>query len=118
MPPSRPPPEGNALRRRFLLLPLLGLTLALPAASRATEPATARGAIASLEERLKAGLKVRAPADVAFCDRVIEAVRAGEIPAQVVDSTYLWAVRRGKKNPFPAFQVAIRVKAERLGVNL
>ena len=104
------------MRRRFLLL--LALSLALPGATRGDEPATARGAIASLEERLKAGLKVRAPADVAFCDRVIEAVRTGEIPAQVVDSTYLWAVRRGKKYPFPAFQVAIRAKAERLGVSL
>lgn len=104
------------MRRRFLLL--LGLTLALPAVTRGEEPTTARGAITSLEERLKAGLKVRAPADVAFCDRVIEAVRAGEIPAQVVDSTYLWAVRRGRKYPFPAFQVAIRAKAERLGISL
>jgi hypothetical protein len=91
--------------------------MAAPTAARAAEPA-ARAAIASLEDRLKAGLKVRAPADVAFCDRVIEAVRAGEIPAQVVDSTYLWAVRRGKKYPFPAFRQAIRVKAERLGVTL
>jgi hypothetical protein len=49
---------------------------------------------------------------------VIEAVRTGAIPAQVVDSTYLWAVRRGKKYPFPAFQYAIRAKAERLGISL
>jgi hypothetical protein len=101
------------MRRRTFLL----LAMAAPTAARAAEPA-ARAAIASLEDRLKAGLKVRAPADVAFCDRVIEAVRAGEIPAQVVDSTYLWAVRRGKKYPFPAFRQAIRVKAERLGVTL
>jgi hypothetical protein len=107
------------MRRRFLLLPLLlGLALALPAPARATDPATARGAIASLEERLKAGLKVQAPADVAFCDRVIDAVRAGKFPGQVVDSTYLWAVRRGKKYPFPAFRVAILAKAERLGIRL
>jgi len=103
------------MRRRLFLL----LATTSPAVLRAAEPtATARGAIASLEERLKAGLKVQAPADVAFCDRVIEAVRAGKLPAQVVDSTYLWAVRRGKKYPFPAFQVAIRAKAERLGVSL
>jgi hypothetical protein len=104
------------MRRRLFLL--LGLSLALPAAARGDGPATARGAIASLEERLKAGLKVQAPADVAFCDRVLEAVRAGELPAQLVDSTYLWAVRRGKKYPFPAFQFAIRAKAEKLGVSL
>ena len=103
------------MRRRLFLL----LATTAPTVLRAAEPtAMARGGIASLEERLKAGLKVQAPADVAFCDRVIEAVRAGKLPAQVVDSTYLWAVRRGKKYPFPAFQVAIRAKAERLGVSL
>jgi hypothetical protein len=103
------------MRRRWFLL----LAMIAPTALRAAEPAaTARGAIASLEERLKAGLKVRTPADVAFCDRVLEAVRAGELPAQLVDSTYLWAVRRGKKYPFPAFQAALRAKADRLGVSL
>jgi hypothetical protein len=107
------------MRRPWFLLPaILLLAGTVPTVARAAEPSGARAAIVSLEDRLKAGLKVRAPADVAFCDRVIEAVRAGEIPAQVVDSTYLWAVRRGKKYPFPAFQQAIRVKAERLGVTL
>jgi hypothetical protein len=90
----------------------------LPAALRAAEPAPARGAVASLQERLEAGLKVRAPADVAFCERVAELVRAGKLPVQLVDSTYLWAVRRGRKYPFPAFQHALRVKADRLGVSL
>jgi len=103
------------MRRRMFLL----LATTAPTTLWAAEPAaTARNAIASLEERLKAGLKVRDPADVAFCDRVIEAVQAGEIPAQVVDATYLWAVRRGKKYPFPAFQFSIRAKAERLGIRL
>jgi hypothetical protein len=103
------------MRRRLFLL----LALTTPTVLRAAEPAaTARGVIASLEERLKAGLKVQAPADVAFCDRVIEAVRAGELPAHLVDSTYLWAVRRGKKYPFPAFRFAILAKAEKLGVSL
>ena len=103
------------MRRRLFLL----LATTAPTVLCAAEPAaTARGAIASLEERLKAGLKVQAPADVAFCDRVIESVRAGKLPAQVVDSTYLWAVRRGKKYPFPAFRVAILAKAERLGIRL
>jgi hypothetical protein len=102
------------------LVPFLILTLAVtaPSALRADEPATARGAIVALEDRLKAGLRVQKPQDVAFCDRVIELVREGRLPADLVDSTYLWAVRRGKKYPFPAFQYAIRAKAGRLGVTL
>ena len=105
---------------RPLVVPFLTLTLALAAPStlRAAEPATARGAIVALEDRLKAGLRVRAPQDVAFCDRVIELVREGRLPADLVDSTYLWSVRRGKKYPFPAFQYAIRAKASKLGLRL
>ncbi len=102
------------MRRRFFLL----LAMIAPSAAHATEPATARDAIASLEERLTAGLKARTPAEVAFCARVAEFVRTGQLPAQVVDSTYLWAVRRGRKYPFPAFQYALRAKAEKLGVRL
>ena len=103
------------MRRRLFLL----LATTAPTVLYAAEPAaTARGAIASLEERLKAGLKVQAPADVAFCDRVAELVRTGALPAQLVDSTYLWAVRRGRNYPFPAFERALRLKAEKLGVRL
>ena len=103
------------MRRRLFLL----LAITTPTVLRAAEPAaTARGAVASLEERLTAGLKVRAPADVAFCERVAALVRAGELPVQLVDSTYLWAVRRGRKYPFPAFERALRLKAEKLGVTL
>ena len=104
------------LHRAALFLLLLPLA---PGALPAAEPAaTARGAIAALGERLKTGLKVRAPADTAFCDRVAELVRTGALPAQLVDSTYLWAVRRGRNYPFPAFERALRLKAEKLGVRL
>ncbi|MFM8986754.1 MAG: hypothetical protein ACKONH_12000 [Planctomycetia bacterium] len=104
------------LRRSALVL--LALTLNVPSARAAENDLATRDAIASLEERLTAGLKARTPAEVAFCARVAELVRTGRLPAQVVDSTYLWAVRRGRKHPFPAFQYALRAKAEKLGVTL
>jgi hypothetical protein len=55
---------------------------------------------------------------VAFCEQVAERVREGRLPAQVVDATYTWAIGRGKKYPFPAFQHVIRIKAAKLGVPL
>ena len=45
-------------------------------------------------------------------------VREGRLPGQVVDSTYLWAVSRGRKYPFPAFEQALRIKAAKLNVAL
>ncbi len=76
------------------------------------------GSIADLAERLATGLRVKAPADVAFCERVAVLVREGRLPAAVVDATYSWAIARGKKYPFPAFQHVIRLKAAKLGVPL
>jgi hypothetical protein len=76
------------------------------------------GSIADLADRLATGLRVKAPADVAFCEQVAVLVREGRLPVAVVDSTYSWAIARGKKYPFPAFQHVIRIKAAKLGVPL
>lgn len=108
------------MRRLVSFAVLFGLACAPPLAPAADPPAPGdvRDAIPTLEERLTTGLRVRAPADTAFCERVASLVQTGELPAKVVDATYLWAVRRGKEYPFPAFRYAIRIKAARLGVKL
>ena len=70
------------------------------------------------QSRLTTGLKARRPEDVEFVERVAEMVRAGQLPAKVVDSTFLWAIRRGRSYPFPAFQRALRIQADRLGITI
>jgi len=94
------------------LLLVFVLSVPSPAAERAP------GSIADMADRLATGLRVKAPADVAFCEQVAERVKEGRLPAQVVDATYAWAIGRGKKYPFPAFQHVIRLKAAKLGVPL
>ncbi|NCX97424.1 MAG: hypothetical protein EBX35_02255 [Planctomycetia bacterium] len=94
------------------LLLVFVLSVQSPAAERAP------GSIADMADRLATGLRVKAPADVAFCEQVAERVKEGRLPAQVVDATYAWAIGRGKKYPFPAFQHVIRLKAAKLGVPL
>ncbi len=74
--------------------------------------------VADLAERLTTGLRVKAPADVAFCEQLARLVRDGRLPVEVVDATYSWAIARGKKYPFPAFQHVMRLKAAKLGVPL
>ncbi len=78
----------------------------------------APGSVADLADRLKTGLRVKAPVDAAFVDRVAKAVHEGRLPEQVVDSTYSWAIARGKKYPFPAFEHVITLQAAKLGVSL
>jgi hypothetical protein len=98
---------------------MLGLATAPPVAAIAAEPpAAARSSIPTLADRLKTGLRVQAPADVAFCDAVATHVRTGRLPGPLVDSTFLWATQRGKKYPFPAFAHVMRIKATKLGVSL
>jgi hypothetical protein len=99
---------------RFLswLLVVFVLSVQSPAAERAP------GSVADLADRLATGLRVKAPADVAFCDQVADLVREGKLPERVVDATYTWAIGRGKKYPFPAFQHVMRLKAAKLGVPL
>ena len=96
----------------------VALVLALPVSVSFAPTAGAADGVETLAEQLKTGLRVKAPADVAFCDEVARLVRIGRLPADVVDGTYVWAIRRGKKYPFPAFAAALRLKAERLGVRL
>jgi hypothetical protein len=92
--------------------------IGLAVVSRAESPRAAPGGIASLADRLKTGLRVKAPRDVQFVDTVVERVREGRLPEKLVDSTYLWAIRRGKKYPFPAFEHVIRLQADKLNVPL
>ena len=94
------------------LLLVLVMTVQPAAAERAP------GSVADLADRLATGLRVKAPADVAFCEQVADLVREGKLPEQVVDATYTWAIGRGKKYPFPAFQHVIWLKAATLGVPL
>ncbi len=107
-------------RSKFLRYVLCGLLVSLAAASLPTRgddlPPTGRSA--GLEDRLKAGLRVQLPAEEDFVEKVVLLVRTGKLPGKLVDSTYIWAIERRKEYPFPAFEKALRLQAEKLGVRL
>jgi hypothetical protein len=105
-------------RIALLMLAFAGFTSLRTVTPLADAAERAAGSIADLADRLTTGLRVKAPADVAFCERVAQAVRDGRLPEQVVDSTYSWAIARGKKYPFPAFEHVITLQAAKLGVAL
>jgi hypothetical protein len=101
---------------RLLLVALL-LGLASLSAPHAAEPTTV-GKVTSLADRLKTGLKARRPEETEFLDQVAHLVRTGALPGKLVDSTYLWAIQRQQKYPYPLFERALRIQADRLGVGL
>lgn len=110
-------PQSPFLLLRHALLGLLvGLAAAsLPARGDDLPPA---GRAAGLEDRLKAGLRAQLPAEEDFIEKVVLLVRTGKLPGKLVDSTYIWAIERRKEYPFPAFEKALRLQADRLGVRL
>lgn len=105
-------------RIALLVLAIVGFASVKSVIAPSLAAERAPGSVGDLAERLTTGLRVKAPADVAFCERVAQAVREGRLPVQVVDSTYTWALSRGKKYPFPAFQHVITLQAAELGVRL
>ncbi len=104
------------LLHHALLCLLVSLAAAaLPAHAEDLPPA---GRVADLEDRLKAGLRAQLPAEEDFIEKVVMLVRTGKLPGKLVDSTYIWAIERRKEYPFPAFEKALRLQAEKLGVRL
>jgi hypothetical protein len=96
----------------------VALLIAVSTAGVAAAAEPPRSGVAGLADRLKTGLRVQTPRDMAFCDAVAESVRTGRIPADLVDASYTWAIARGRKYPFPAFEHVMRIKAAKLGASL
>ena len=84
---------------------------------RAEEPVGGAEVI-SLEDQLKTGLKARRPEETEVIDEVARLVNTGKLPRKLVDSTFMWALRRRTNYPFPAFERALRLQADQLGVDL
>ena len=94
------------------------LLLAIPTATLRADDPPAVGKVAGLEDRLKTGLRARQPEEFEFIRQVARLVREGQLPGKLVDSTYLWAIQRQQKYPYPLFRRALRLQADRRGVDL
>ena len=109
------------MRPRPVLAALLLATLTLSPPSvaclRGEEP-VGGPAVISLEDQLKTGLRARRPEETEFIEEVARLVNAGKLPRKLVDSTFMWSLRRRTNYPFPAFQRALRLQADQLGVDL
>ncbi len=73
--------------------------------------------IANLKEQLTFGLRARLPREHAFIASVVKKVEAGDLPLELVLSTFHWA-RHKRPYPFPYFEFALRLRAARYGIDL
>ena len=106
---------ASAKLRVFGLLAILGIL----AASLAKAQITTQGGIVlpTLKQQLEAGLLARTPDEQAFVNRVVDLVKSGDLPLDMVQGTFLWA-RRKRPYPMPFFQRALTLRAKEIGVGL
>ncbi len=71
-----------------------------------------------LKDQLTFGLRVAFPEQQSFIDNVVARVDNGELPRAMVNVVFVWARKRNPKIPYPYFEIAMRVFADRRGVNL
>ena len=71
-----------------------------------------------LKDQLYFGLRTFLPEQQAFLDDLVARVDSGQLPRSMVNVVFVWARKRKPNIPFPYFEVAMRLLAERRGVIL
>lgn len=72
--------------------------------------------VVELKEQLYFGLRTFRPEQRAFLDQVVAKVESKEISRAMVNVIFLWAQKRNPKVPFPYFEIALKLLAEKRGV--
>ena len=72
--------------------------------------------IVDLRSQLVFGLRTNLPGQVQFIDSVIAKVESKEISRSMVNVIFVWARKRNPRIPYPYFEVALRLLAEKRGV--
>ena len=113
-------------RRSCLILLALAAGLAVSSSleslprSAAQQPVDGGVQVANLQETLENGLKARLPQDFAFIEHVVGMVEDGELPIELVKSTFNWVrEKRGNKTYLvPYFEQALKLRAAKLGITV
>ena len=71
-----------------------------------------------LRDQLYFGLRTFLPEQQAFIDDLVTRVDRGELPRSMVNVVFVWSRKRKPKIPFPYFEIAMRLLAEKRGVIL
>ena len=71
-----------------------------------------------LKDQLYFGLRTFLPEQQAFLDVVVAKVESRELSRAMVNVVFVWAKKRNPKIPFPYFETALRLLAEKRGVIL
>ena len=98
----------------------LGAVLVAALAWTLVDAASSRGDTAGVgldANTMKAALHTATAEEQGFIDRVLAKVAKGTLPANIVQSTFLWA-RKKTRYQFQYFKYALTLRASELGVQL
>lgn len=107
--------------RRRALLRLLLLAAWWPAAETSAQivpPLAGRSGVAKLEDQLIVRLRATSEDRQAYIRLVVQRIEQGQFELPRVRAIERYAIKRNPRFPFPYFERAMRVEAERLGVFL
>ena len=108
------------MKRRPFLFGLTGLAGLIAVDANPFDPMQLDAAdIAPLVDQLKAGLKARKPSEHLFIERVGKMLDERVLPGSMVLGIFYYARKKHSRYPFPYFQQALRIRAEKeFGVKL
>ena len=102
----------------LVLILIVGGRRAAAEVQTALEPGGSIAAeIAGLKDQLEKGLKARRPVEFEFIEKVVEMVETEKLPLDLVRSTFQWA-RYKKPYPYPYFERGLKIRAEKLGIEM
>ncbi|GIW90530.1 MAG: hypothetical protein KatS3mg109_0962 [Pirellulaceae bacterium] len=106
-------------RRRFLISTSLWVSTGLFVGAHPT-PGQVSSGTATLKDQLEKGLKARFPQEFAFINTVVTMVDNGQLPRDIVMSTFLWVRknRSNKKYLVPYFERILRARAQEVGITI
>jgi hypothetical protein len=106
----------NSAKFRIIIL---GALLGISVAGLANAQIVSSGGVVvpTLRQQLQTGLLARTPHEQEFVDQVVALVDTGELPLNLVQSTFLWA-RRHRPYPMQYFERALRVRASDVGITI
>jgi hypothetical protein len=104
------------LRIGLLMALSLGWIRGIPQAQADDPPSLNGGGVTDLDlqGQLEKGLKARRPVEFDYIAQVVDLVEQGELPRDLVDSTFGWA-RKKRTKRLQYFQFALRARASDLG---
>jgi len=92
---------------------------AIPSPAADPPPSINGGGVSKLDlkSQLQKGLLARRPVEFEYIDQIIQLVEDGELPRELVTSTFVWA-RKKPSRRLQYFQFALQARARNLDVEL